>query len=99
MIHQSQMAMSVDAMLEIVRLRGLRLNNLFQIPDGPWQANLTDGISFWEFGRSDTPDGAIRAALYKAATEKPKPARQPPSPTAPVVSKPYVPGSMPTMKI
>lgn len=67
--------MSVDALLEVVRQRGLRLANLFQLPlehGGSWQANVTDGERHWEFGRADTPEAALRTALHIAATTEPE---------------------------
>jgi len=64
--------MSVDAMIAVVQARGLRLNNLFQLESGIWQANVTDGTSYWEFGRADDPENAIKAALHMAATSPPE---------------------------
>lgn len=63
--------MTVDDLIVEVANRHLRLNNLFQLEDGRWQANITDGERFWEFGRGDTAVEALRAALYKADTETP----------------------------
>jgi hypothetical protein len=60
-----------DLILEITR-RGLRLNNLFQLHDGRWQANLTDGVQFWQFGRGSTAVEALQAALKISATTKPE---------------------------
>lgn len=60
--------MSVDALLELVRSRGLKLSNLFQLSDERWQANVSDGQRFWEFGRGDSPSQALMAALHMAAT-------------------------------
>ena len=72
MIHRQRMQMSVDALHEVVRIRGFRLSNLFQLEDGLWQANVSNGHNFWEFGRGDTPDEALMAALHIAATEEPE---------------------------
>jgi hypothetical protein len=47
---------------------GLRLNNLFELPNGVWQANLTDGTKFWGFGRAGTWQSALRQALAIAQT-------------------------------
>lgn len=71
--------LSVDELLIEVSRRGLRLNNLFQLHDGRWQANVTDGEKYWEFGRANTAIMALQAALHIAATTeggfgvKPKP--------------------------
>lgn len=82
LLHRA-MPMSVDALLEVVRQRGLRLNNLFQLEDGRWQANVTDGLKYWEFGRGDSAEEALRAALLSAATTEPQYAIPEPKP-APV---------------
>lgn len=66
---------SVDELLASVAARGLRVANLFQfeLPGTAnmwrWQANLTDGQRFWEFGRGDTAAAALRAALFISANE------------------------------
>lgn len=96
MLLHRNLPMSVDAMLELVRLRGLRLNNLFQLFDGRWQANVTDGEKYWEFGRGDTADAALQAALHIAATTEPEYSppepitvvRTTPRPTRTIVGKP-----------
>lgn len=63
--------MALEDLLAEVASRGLRLNNLFELPGGGWQANLTDGERFWEFGKGDTAIAALRAALYKQSTTTP----------------------------
>ena len=76
--------MTLDQLLTQVADRGLRVANLFQyqLPeigdsagDWKWQANLTDGLQAWEFGRADTPEGALLAAL--AALSQPGVPRRP----------------------
>jgi len=47
----------------------LRLNNLFQIQDGTWQANIRDeGKTTWEYGRGKTPLAALNSAMEKVKT-------------------------------
>jgi hypothetical protein len=62
--------LSVDELLLEVTRRGLRLNNLFQLPDGRWQANVTDGEKYWEFGRAATAIMALQAALHISSTTR-----------------------------
>lgn len=64
--------MSVDALIQEVAERHLRLNNLFQLMDGRWQANITDGEKFWEFGRGDSAVEALQAALHIQSTTTPE---------------------------
>lgn len=64
--------MTVDELIAEVNNRHLRLNNLFQLENGRWQANITDGARFWEFGRGDTAVEALLAALHVAATTEPE---------------------------
>lgn len=82
--HQSA---TVDDLLTIVENRGFRLANLFQyqipgLAEWRWQANVTDGLRYWEFGRGSTAVEALRAALFSAATTEPTvvPAGPPPGP-------------------
>jgi len=60
----------VDFLLESLQSRRLFLANLFQRSDGTWQANVTDRVQVWEFGRAGTAAGALRAAMFVAATER-----------------------------
>jgi hypothetical protein len=81
MILHKNLPMSIESLIEVVRLRGLRLNNLFQLPEphlDVWQANVTDGHKIWEFGRGATPEEALRAALHVAATTEPQYSPPPP---------------------
>lgn len=64
--------MSVDALLEVVKIRGYHLANLFQLTDGRWQANVSNGSNYWEFGRGDDASAALMAALHMAATTEPE---------------------------
>lgn len=80
----------VDELIAEINNRGLRINNLAQLEDGRWQANITDGERFWEFGRGDTAEKALIAAIQKHATTEPSlglKSRVTPAPRA------YVPGS------
>lgn len=60
---------TLEELLLAVKVRGLRLNGLAQLSDLSWQANVTNGVEFWEFGRGPTPHIAIAEALFKSATE------------------------------
>lgn len=64
--------MTVDDLIAEVARRKLRLNNLFQLDNGRWQANITDGSRFWEFGRGDNPVEALLRALEYSATTTPE---------------------------
>jgi hypothetical protein len=98
MIQRKNISMSVDALLEVVRQRGLHLANLFQIPDTDrWQANVSNGHSYWEFGRGGSADEALMAALHMAATTEPE--YSPPDPPVRYIG-PREPGSRaPLVKI
>lgn len=63
--------MTVEQALAQIAARGLRLNNLFELQNDRWRANVRDPSSavFYEFGEADTPQGAILAALEKCPTE------------------------------
>lgn len=64
--------MNLEDLIAEVARRQLRLNNLFQLDNGRWQANITDGQRFWEFGRGDTAMEALIAALNLSATTTPE---------------------------
>ncbi len=55
----------LEALIDEVHARGLRINNLFQIAAG-WQSNLTDGHEFYEFGVGSTAAAALTEAIAKA---------------------------------
>ena len=61
----------LEDLIAEVNGRGLRINNLFQLENGGWQSNITDGERFWEFGRGDTPTAALLAAMQKTVTSTP----------------------------
>ena len=59
---------TLDDLLAQVASRGLRVANLFQFQSAAtgewrWQANLTDGLQAWEFGRGGSPAEALEKAL------------------------------------
>lgn len=58
--------MTVEQLISEAASRGLRVNNLFQLPTGGWQANVCDGETFYEFGTGDDAGSALFAALAKA---------------------------------
>lgn len=62
--------MTIEDLLAEVTKRGLRLNNLFQLEGGSWQANVTDGERYWEFGKGETAIAALLAALHISATDQ-----------------------------
>ena len=70
----------MDFLLESLQSRRLFLANLFQRSDGTWQANVTDRVQVWEFGRAGTAAGALRAAMFVAATESGFPVDPSPGP-------------------
>lgn len=61
--------MTLEELIQEVTRQGLRINNLFQLDNGRWQANVTDGTKYWEFGRGDTAIAALEAALHISSTE------------------------------
>lgn len=63
--------MTLEELISEVNRRGLRVNNLFQVNKITWQANITDGERFWEFGKGDTPNAALTSALHKADHTEP----------------------------
>lgn len=76
--------MTLEQLISMVNARALRINNLCQLPDGSWQANLTNGTDFWDFGKAQTAVGALAAAMHKVMTEEPGPGEEPkPSPAHP----------------
>lgn len=64
--------MTLEDLIAEVSRRKLRLNNLFQLDDGRWQANITDGQRFWEFGRGDNAMEALIRAINLTATTTPE---------------------------
>jgi len=64
--------MLLEELISQVHSRQLRLNNLFQLDERRWRANVTDGQRFWEFGEGDGPKAALQAALFKVDTTKPE---------------------------
>lgn len=66
------MAQPVDELLESLPTVGLRLNNLFQLESGGWQANVCDTAGpkeYFQFGRADTAAGALIAAINAAGVK------------------------------
>ena len=58
--------MTLEQQIAVVNAAGYRVNNLFQHPVAGWQANLTNGTDFWEFGHGATPAAALAEAMEKA---------------------------------
>lgn len=64
--------MTLDELLPELPGLGLRLNNLFQLTTGTWQANVCDAGEAgagYEFGRADTPVEALLNALKAAGVK------------------------------
>lgn len=61
--------MTLEAAISRVNEKGYLLRNLFQLPDGKFQANVYDGEKAWDFGVADTPTEAVRLALENAMTK------------------------------
>ena len=59
----------VEALIESINKAGFRVNNLFEM-EGGWQANITDGELFFEFGRGATMQEALSNALHKRGEGK-----------------------------
>jgi hypothetical protein len=64
--------MDLENLFRLVTQRGLLVNNLFQLDERRWQANVTDNSRYWEFGRGETPQEALSAALFKVDTTMPE---------------------------
>lgn len=61
--------MTLEELLPELPGLGLRLNNLFQLTTGAWQANVCnagEAGTGYEFGRADTPVAALLKALKAA---------------------------------
>lgn len=67
--------MILEEAIDYVNSAGLVVNNLFQLRDGTWQANLrgfvenSKGEYFFEFGKGSNPVRALTNALDKAEAE------------------------------
>lgn len=64
----------LPAALEDVDAAGLVLNNLFQVRDGVWQANVrskSQELHGYEFGRAAAPGEAVRLAVAHARPAAP----------------------------
>lgn len=69
------MARAVEDWIAHVNAQGWRVNNLFQLPQGGWQANLrtdpSDGTAdCFSWGKADTPFEALERAAEKAGIEE-----------------------------
>jgi hypothetical protein len=78
MIQHNNLPMSLDALIQLVHLRGLYISNLYQFRRASdsrivWQANLTDMEKYWDWGKGETAEEALTAALHLAATTNPEP--------------------------
>jgi predicted RNase H-like HicB family nuclease len=57
---------SVEALIKEVHAQQLRVNNIFELDNGRWRANLRRERDCFSFGDGDTPAEALRAALADA---------------------------------
>jgi hypothetical protein len=53
-------------LVDYANLMGLRVNNLFQVNDTVWQANVTNDENEYEFGTGSSMEEALQNALTKA---------------------------------
>ncbi len=58
--------MQIEPILKDIEAAGFKVLNLFQLPNGVWQANLYDGEKAWNFGLADSPALALSLALTHA---------------------------------
>lgn len=57
--------MTLEQLFAEVKSLGLYVNNLFQLHDGTWQANLRNSNNGFEFGHGFTPQIAMRNCIDK----------------------------------
>jgi hypothetical protein len=62
---------SLPAILAEVSAQGWLVNNLFQLDDGSWRADLRDATRFTRFGNGPTPSAALDAALDAMTFDRP----------------------------
>lgn len=62
--------MSIETLLTEISERGWRVNNLFQLDNGDWQANLRTDSHYTQFGRGRTPSEALSLAIDAIETAK-----------------------------
>lgn len=60
---------TIEEAIEEVHKAGFKVNNLFEF-NSIWQANITDGELFYEFGHGMTPSEALSNALHKKGEGK-----------------------------
>ena len=63
--------MTLPEALDEIAANGWLVNNLFQLNDGLWQANLRRERFFTEFGRGPAPEAALEAAMAKMEEAEP----------------------------
>ena len=57
---------TLDRFISQIADAGLRVNNLFQLQNGQWQANVMRPPEFYEYGTGSTPEDAIETAIHNA---------------------------------
>lgn len=55
--------MTIEDLLAEIAERNWLLNNLFQLSDGSWQANLRSDTHYTDWGRGSTPQEALSRAI------------------------------------
>jgi hypothetical protein len=58
---------SIEDQIAAIAAAGLRLNNLFELRDRTWQANVCRGTECFEYGVGATPSEALADALSKVS--------------------------------
>lgn len=56
---------SLESLISELRDRGWRVNNLFELDDGSWQANLRTNLLATEFAYGDSPLEALALCIDK----------------------------------
>lgn len=67
------MATTIESILDEIAESGWLVNNLFQLADGSWQANLRTSTLATAFGRGPTPTSALDEAICMMMETKPIP--------------------------
>jgi hypothetical protein len=65
-----EIAITLEALIEIAHECGLHINNLNEVEDG-WRTNVNDGSEFYEFGKGKTASETLQAAPDGAVGRSP----------------------------
>lgn len=69
--------MTLEELLAEISESGWMVNNLFQLDNGRWQANLRKGQWFTDYGKGDTPHKALNMAMDKLGSAEEAPPERP----------------------